>query len=323
MKVRLFLDSEDVFNRSTEAANLDSTVVQSRLTITGFALTVLIFSGSFTTALYGTFRNPAIDYRIAFLAVEMSLALGIIASVLAIASFLMSLQMTSSRPSWFSWFFSGQWWFSVGQILLYLALSQALTSSLSEVVYGIQLGTIEPLQGPQSVAWWVGVAALPAWWFLLFFGPIDFIRRISKNPTTFHSPGLVALIVVYVLAVLGVLIASAEAYSIRGSGGFQLEVSEFPRAILHQIFQPVTWYGKWGHYRSSSDLGLAALIIGVVLGLFAMVTFIVWRFGKRGETPARTTSAPEDDMEAAPKIAVEEPKPPDEESSPNKEPPPS
>jgi hypothetical protein len=106
--------------------------------------------------------------------------------------------------------FSGQWWFSVGQILLYLALSQALTSSLTEVVYGIALGT-ESLFGVNSVAWWVGMSALPVWWFLLFVGPIHFIRirRVSKVPTTFGPPGLIALIGVYVLAVLGILVLKA------------------------------------------------------------------------------------------------------------------
>jgi hypothetical protein len=192
---------------------------------------------------------------------------------------------------------------------------------MTEVVYGIGLGT-EGLSGAQSVAWWVGVATLPAWWFLLFFGPIYFIRRIRKDSTTFGLPGLIALIGVYVLAILGVLIASAEAYNIRG-GGVPLSLGEFPVAILYQIFQPVTWYWPWGSDSPLPDIGLAALIIGVVVGIFAMVTSIVWRFWDRSKIPARTNSTPEDGVEASPTMAVEESKPPGEESSPNKELPPS
>jgi hypothetical protein len=94
-------------------------------------------------------------------------------------------------------------------------------------------------------------------------------------------------------------------------------------AILYQIFQPVTWYWPWGSDSPLPDIGLAALIIGVVIGIFAMVTSIVWRFWDRSKIPTRTNSTPEDGMEASPTMAVEEPKPPGEESSPNKELPPS
>jgi hypothetical protein len=319
-KEKGLLATEDVFHDSTDAS-LDSRVVQSRLTVTGFALTVLIFSGSFTTALHGTFTNGNIEYRTEFLHVETSLALGIIASVLAIGCFLMSLQASSLGASWYSWCFSRQWWFSVGQILLYLALSQALTSSLTEVVYGIGLGTTG-LLGIESVAWWIGLAALPVWWFVLFLGPINFIWRIGKGSTTeFGSSGLIALIGVYLLAILGILVANAEAYAIRGSGA-PLHIGQLPVAILYQIFQPVTWYLPWDVNSSILYLGLAALIIGLVIGVLAMITFLIGRLRERGRTPAQATSEPDDGVEAAPPVReVESPKPLGEKPSPGKVPP--
>jgi len=184
---------------------------------------------------------------------------------------------------------------------------------LTEVVYGIGLGA-------KGVAWCLGVAALPAWWFLLFFGPIYVIWRDSKDANTFGSPGLSALIVVYVLAVGVILIATAEAYSIRGTEA-SLELRWFPIAVLYQVFQPVTWYGSWKTEIPLWELGIAALIIGVVIGFFAMVTYMVWRFGKWGKAPGHATAATEDGIEAPPTRSVGEPKPPSEESSPNKEPP--
>jgi hypothetical protein len=95
-------------------------------------------------------------------------------------------------------------------------------------------------------------------------------------------------------------------------------------AILYQIFQPVTWYLRWGVPSTIASLGFSALIIGVVIGIFAVVTFLSWRLRERGRTPAIATSEPDDGVEAAPpESAVEPPKPQSEKPPPVKEPPPS
>jgi hypothetical protein len=74
------------------------------------------------------------------------------------------------------WFMSKQWWFSVGQLLLYLSLAQALSSSLTEVTFGISLNS-------PSLALVIGLLALPVWWILLFAAPISFIYRVGVELT--------------------------------------------------------------------------------------------------------------------------------------------
>jgi hypothetical protein len=179
------MDFEDIFNEQDTANSL----IQNRLTVTGFALTILIFSASFTLSLFNSFPQSVRGYYHGdFLHIEVSLAIGIIVSVLAIACFLMAQQAKpvpeDATPKSVWWFQTKRWWFSIGQVLLYLSLTQALSSSLTEVVYGA--GQANVILGIL-----LGLVALPVWWFLLFLGPISFIWRFRWVLT---RSGLIALI---------------------------------------------------------------------------------------------------------------------------------
>jgi hypothetical protein len=150
---------------------LDSTemsIVQNRVAIAGLSLTALVFSGSFSLSLFGLVRGPnPSDYRDEFVAVQTSLALGVITSLMAIASFLLCQQI---RGPDFRWYASRQWWFAVGQTFLYMTLAQAMSAALPEVVYGIW-------RSHRVVAVTIGVAAMPAWRILFFGAPVLLIRQ--------------------------------------------------------------------------------------------------------------------------------------------------
>src|SRR5215207_7960571 len=137
------MDFKDIFNEEDTANSL----IQNRLTVTGFALTILVFSASFTLSLFNSFpQSLRGNYHGDFLHIEVRLATGIIVSVLAIACFLMAQQAKpvpeDATPKSVRWFQTKGWWVATGQVLLYLALTQALSSSLSEVVYGAGLANV-------------------------------------------------------------------------------------------------------------------------------------------------------------------------------------
>ena len=224
------MDFKDIFNDQ----DTENSLIQNRLTVTGFALTILVFSGSFTLSLFNSFPQELRGgYQSEFLHIEVSLATGIIVSVLALASFLMAQQTKPvperASPESVLWLQTKRWWFSIGQVLLYLTLTQALSSSLTEVVYGAGLSN------------WIlgillGVVALPVWWFLLFLGPISFIWRYRQ---VLDRSGFFALIVVYVVFLFAILGLNAEAYRLIERTPFT--VTAFLIKFLTQLIQPLIW----------------------------------------------------------------------------------
>lgn len=221
---------------AVDSSNPESSLIQNRLTVAGFAITTLIFSGTFSLNLYTNIRQlypdfEPKDFRIAFLHIEVALTLGFIMSVLTLVCFLLSQSLREDEVQWYR---SKQWWFSVGQILLYLAFSQALSSSLTEVVFGIGMGS-------QRLGWMIGLFALPVWWLLLFIGPISYIKRIDLSKTRYGSR---LLILVYVAAVLCILAANAWAYTLIDNNGV-FSFSGFFKQLMQQLIQPATWYQPW------------------------------------------------------------------------------
>ena len=221
---------DDVVKRSDP----DSSIIQNRLTVAGFAIAALIFSGTFTLGLHTAFRllneeDPEIDFRIAFLHIEMTLAVGLTLSMLTLTCLLLSQHLKDSANRWYS---SRQWWFSMGQVLLFLALAQALSSTLTEVVYGIGLAS-------QRLGFWMGLFALPVWWMLLFVAPISFIRRVRKS----LSRGSCLLQLIYILAIALVLVFNAEAYRHKKRQDFSTRT--LLANIWEQIIQPAKWYEPW------------------------------------------------------------------------------
>jgi hypothetical protein len=224
------MDFKDIFNNQ----DTENSLIQNRLTVTGFSLTILIFSGSFTLSLFNSFpQDLRGGYQSTFLHIEVSLATGIIVSVLTLASFLMAQQSKPIPQSASSesvlWFQTKRWWFSAGQVLLYLTLTQALSCSLTEVVYGAGLSN-------RILGILLGLVALPVWWFLLFLGPITFIWRYRR---ILNRSGLFALVIIYVVFLVAILGFNAEAYRLIQRTPFT--VTAFLIEFLNQLIQPIFW----------------------------------------------------------------------------------
>jgi hypothetical protein len=228
------MDFEDVF----DDIDPQNSLIQNRLTVTGFALMVLIFSGGFTLGLFNSFPQELRGiYHSDFLHIEVSLSLGVICSVLALMCFLLAQQARAipkdSPSGTVLWLLSKQWWFAVGQILLYLTLTQALSAALTEVVYGAG-------RSSSTLGLLLGVVAMPVWLFLLFLGPISFLWRFSWILT---RSGLIALAALYGIFLIVVLGLNAEAYRLHSDDPFT--VCTFLLRVLNQLIQPLTWHQPW------------------------------------------------------------------------------
>jgi hypothetical protein len=223
---------------SPEATELS--LVENRLNVAALALAALMFSGSFTLSLFESLHlKQRTDFRLEFLHILAPLAIGVITSIASIACFLQSQQSKQQvvseedgstvaipRPNY--WYRGREWWFSLGQIFLYMALAQALSASLTEIVYGVSLSS-------NLLGILLGVLALPVWWVLLFFAPITFLRRMRR----FEVRGeRWALNVIYGTLVAGSIALTGLAYSVRGGGSFI-------RNVADQFYQPLTWHQGW------------------------------------------------------------------------------
>jgi len=216
------------------------TLVQNRLNVAALGLSALVFSGSFTLALFGSLRGDAkVDFRLAFLHTLVALAIGITSSLASIACFLQSQHSRqqdadptteghSTSANTVRWFYTRQWWFCLGQLFLYMALSQALSASLTEIVYGISLSD-------ETLGRALGFLALPVWWVFLFSGPAMFLRRMWPFQA---SSERMAIWSVYVLLLIAMLAISASGYRRRGGGAMG-------RSFLEQVYQPLTWHQGW------------------------------------------------------------------------------
>ena len=220
--------------RAFNLEGADIALVQNRLQIAALCLTALVFSGSFTLALFGSlYRGQEADFRREFLHIETALALGIISSLASIACLLQSQQSRQGEQDEpgqpvARWYVTGQWWFSLGQLFLYMSLSQALSASLTEIVYAVSLSAT--VLGAA-----LGVFASLVWWAFLFFEPIAFLRRMHVHQSAGERRALRA---VYVLMLSIIFVATGAAYRARGGGSFV-------RNIVQQLYQPLVWHKSW------------------------------------------------------------------------------
>jgi hypothetical protein len=201
--------------RALSAEGSEISLVQNRLNIAALALTALVFSGSFTLSLFSSLHHEQqTDFRIEFTHILTALAIGVTTGMASIGCFLHSQQSfqqvitgDDDSETTVQWYRTRQWWFSLGQIFLYMALSQALSASLTEVVYGVSLSR-------DLLGLILGVLALPVWWLLLFFGPIKFLRRMRPFQVDAERR---ALYVIYGSVVVGVILLTTTAYGARPS----------------------------------------------------------------------------------------------------------
>ena len=206
---------------------LELSLIQSRMTVAGMALAALFFAGSFSLALHAQNRTPqSASYQIEYAQIQIALALGVCLVLSSIASLLMCQQLPATSPRWLT---SRKLWFAASTIWLYLALSQALSAGLSEVVYGLSLTS-------RVVGWALGLMALPVWALLIFGAPLHLLRKLRL---TLNRAEWRALLCGYVLPLLGMIILTAKIQA--GSLGSAENWLGFVVGLIFQTFQPLTW----------------------------------------------------------------------------------
>lgn len=208
-------------------------LIQNRLTAAGLILAILFFSGAFTVAIYGqmTSQHKA-DYRAEFPQIAIAISLGATLTLLTIASLLMCQQLGPTSPQG-GWFRSRRWWFSASTIWLYLALTQAMSAGLTEVVYGLSF------KAP-VIAWAVAIAATPVWLLMLLIAPIHLLRRLRSTYTPGENR---ALTVAFGLPLLLVILLPAEVYRLQDSRAFS--TISFTAEVTQQVLQPLQWPRPW------------------------------------------------------------------------------
>ena len=215
----------------------ETALVQNRLNIAALALTALVFSGTFGLGLSSQLRPPS-DFRSSFVHLLVPIAIGVIASMASIFCFLQSQESEEAAPADAGsttpsagaagrpLYRARHWWFCLGQLALYISLAEALSASLTEVVYGVW-------RSSRILGLSIAVAAVPVWWSLLFVGPATLIYRMFWRRT-----GFLAVAATYVCALVAVLLAMAAGYQARGGGTL---MSNF----VDQLYHPWTWASDW------------------------------------------------------------------------------
>jgi hypothetical protein len=206
---------------------LELSLIQSRMTVAGMALAALFFAGSFSLALHGQNRTPqSASYQVEYAQIQLSLALGVCLVISSIASLLMCQQLPAASSLWRG---SRRLWFAASTIWLYLALSQALSAGLSEVVYGLSLSSRVAGLG-------LAVMALPVWLALIFGWPLHLLKKLRPS---LSKPEWRILLAAYLAPLMGILLltssVSQTSYSSVGDWLNYLVL------VISQIVQPLTW----------------------------------------------------------------------------------
>jgi hypothetical protein len=211
---------------------IDTGLVQNRLTIAGFILALLVFVSSALLAFIALTAQAQIQAGKAesiasapwiYLNTVIPVLLGFLFSIASIVSLLQS--QATGKP----------WLYNFGEILLYLSLSQFLSSGLNNIVNILanaihnQATTSRPIA---SFMLSVLVRGLPLllWWLLLFGAPLNIIHRIPDKRKV--SIG-------YIVALTIIFLTSALSYSIKedANAGF----FTFIKWCIYQPFQPYFW----------------------------------------------------------------------------------
>jgi hypothetical protein len=208
-------------------------LIQNRLTAAGMILAILFFSGGFTVALYGQMAiEHRADYRAEFPQIAIAISLGATLTLLTIASLLVCQQLGPTAPQG-RWFRSRRWWFAASTIWLYLALTQAMSAGLTEVVYGLSFKAA-------AVAWAMAIAATPVWLLLLLVAPIHLIMRLRSNYTPGENRALTAA---FGVPLLLVILLPAEVY--RKQDALPFSAINFGAGAIQQVVQPLQWPRSW------------------------------------------------------------------------------
>jgi hypothetical protein len=202
-------------------------VARTRVSLLGFNLSVIAFLiGLLLTAFEGqafTHHLPAMS----------SLFVGFCLSIIAAAFLLASQELDLeglSRP----------WLFSIGDVCMYLALSQSIAGLTRKYLGGIQKGieAIHATHPGATLGDFLGVAlmllSLLAWALTMYVGPCI---SISRSPLRKRERGV--LWGIYASLVLMIFLIATQAHQL------QDVVLDEPESVLSifawQFLQPLTW----------------------------------------------------------------------------------
>lgn len=210
---------------------METGLVQNRLTIAGFTLALLVFVSSVLLSFLGLVAqtkdaSQRADFLIStswsYLNTVLPVFLGFI---FAISSIVFLLQSQATVKTWM---------FDLGDVLLYLALSQFFSSGLNKIVNVLMIG----LHSHSSLKPWASYSlmgiikgsVLIMWVVLVFGAPLNRILRVSPKRN---------VVIGYTAAVLVIFISSALSYFLRGAdeAGF----GTFLKWFVLQFVQPLFW----------------------------------------------------------------------------------
>jgi len=218
-------------SKLSAAEGPEDSAVQNRLTAAGLVLTTLFFAGSFALALKGQSerRRP---FASAFGYLEVALVVGALLAIAAITALLACQQCVGSDRSWFR---SKRAWFTVANVALFLALSQAMSAGLTELVFGIK-----ETFNADVLAKALASAASLLWIVLLFIAPIHTIRSWWEH-FALGERLLVAL--AYAASLIFLLTTNAAIYVVQDKAPETFQV--FLDNVIRQLVQPMMWPEPW------------------------------------------------------------------------------
>ena len=210
---------------------VDTGLVQNRITIAGFILTLLVFTSTIFLAfialtVQGQDPSRRVEYVLSapwvYVNTILPVFLGFLLAITSIVFLLMSQQLHR------------EWIFVLGEILLYLALAQFLAGGLSKIANVVVLSALYGSRTHPFIGYSIGlitkVVPLPLWWTLLFVAPLTKVRRLRERKQA---------VIGYAGAVLLVLVSSALSFELKREGSAGLLT--FLKSFMKQIVQPLFW----------------------------------------------------------------------------------
>lgn len=210
---------------------VDTGLVQNRITIAGFVLTLLVFTSTVFLAFIALTvqgQDPAkrVEYVLSapwvYVNTILPVFLGFLLAISSIVFLLMSQQLHRG------------WIFAMGEILLYLALAEFLAGGLSKIANVVILSALYGSKSHPNIGYLIAlitrVLPIPLWWTLLFVGPLTRLLRLQERRQAATG---------YACVIILVLISSALSFELKraeSSGSWT-----FTKSFLKQFVQPLFW----------------------------------------------------------------------------------
>jgi hypothetical protein len=202
-------------------------LVQNRLTVLSSVLALLIFV---TVAVLALARAPGNERDMGwiFLRSFVPICVGFLLALCGMSCFLRSQH------------FASQTWFTVGQLLLYLALSQFLAGGMSNFISGIAWGFSAREMHSAASKFLIGSLVLVSevlWLYLLLVAPLSYLHG-STEIVELDAKQRTFLRTVFWSLLAAVVLLDAMPYYIRAGGTGTLELLW---QVVSQLVQPLLW----------------------------------------------------------------------------------